>query len=265
MAVSELKELYFSQSSLAIFQSCQKKFYYRYLAGLYWPAEWGMNEEIRQDLKLGQQFHLLAQRYYQPTLEETTLVSKQPLQAWLNRLKRFCPAVDIIAAEQELRLREAEFKLLAKYDLIKYDSSQARIIIYDWKTDKKDFKQKDIKSSMQTRFYLYLMVKAGYKYFAQDYKLETMPCLIYWNPRYPGQPVSLKYDKKSFEQDQTFFEELLKEILTSSEFPLTEDINKCRFCEYRPICRGKRSEDIEVFEEDLDLNLDWESVEEFEF
>ncbi len=265
MAVNNLKDLYFSQSALSIFNNCRRRFRYRYLDGLYWPAEWGMNEEVKNDLKQGKQFHLLAERYYSQTLGETVLSSNQLLQAWVNRLKTFCSADNVVSAEQELRYQKENLKLLAKYDLLKYDSSNNKFIIFDWKTDKKSLYEKDIESSMQSRFYLYLLFEAGYNYFASDYELKKMPKLIYWNPRYPDQVIKIDYSKDDFDKDKSYFKKLINEILNEEEFSLTDDLNKCRFCEYRPICRGKKTERKEIVEEDLDLNLDWEAVEEIEF
>jgi len=265
MAVNNLNDLYFSQSALSIFNNCRRKFRYRYLDGLYWPAEWGMKEEVKKDLKQGRLFHLLAERYYSQTLGETVLSSNQLLQSWLNRLKSFCSAKNTVSAEQELRFKEGYLKLLAKYDLLKYNKVHKKFVIYDWKTDKKNLYDKDIENSMQSRFYLYLLYEAGYEYFSTDYELEQMPALIYWNPRYPEQKIQIKYSQKNFKSDKTFFKELISEILHESEFPLTDDLNKCRFCEYRPICRGEKTESRELIEEDLDLNLDWEAVEEIEF
>jgi CRISPR/Cas system-associated exonuclease Cas4 (RecB family) len=265
MAVNSLKDLYFSQSALSIFNNCRRRFHYRYLDGLYWPAEWGMKEEVKKDLKQGRQFHLLAERYYSHSLGQTTLESADLLAAWFNRLKSFLAPENVVAAEQELRYRQDDLKLLAKYDLLKYNPEEAKFIIYDWKTDKKSLYQKDVESSMQSRFYLYLLYEAGYDYFAADYKLKTMPELIYWNPRYQEQSVRINYSKTDFEQDKEYFKQLITEILNEKEFPLTDDLNKCRFCEYRPICRDKKTEVREVIEDDLDLKLDWEAVEELEF
>lgn len=265
MAVNNLKDLYFSQSALSIFDNCRRRFRYRYLDGLYWPAEWGMNEEVKNDLKQGSQFHLLAERYYSRTLGETVLNSNLLLQSWLNRLKKFCIAENIVSAEQELRFQENSLKLLAKYDLLKYNNGEKKFIIFDWKTDKKSLYEKDIENSMQSRFYLYLLYEAGYDYFSADYELKKMPELIYWNPRYPEQSIQIKYSKNDFNRDRDYFNKLIAEILNESEFPLTDDLNKCRFCEYRPICRGEKTESRELIEEDLNLNLDWEAVEEIEF
>lgn len=121
MAANNLAALYFSQSALSIFNDCRRRFRYRYLDGLYWPAEWGMNEEVKKDLKQGSQFHLLAERYYSQTLGQTVLNSKPLLQSWLNRLRKFSEAKNVVSAEQELRLQVGNLKLLAKYDLLKYN------------------------------------------------------------------------------------------------------------------------------------------------
>lgn len=265
MAADSLKKLFFSQSALAIFNKCQRRFRYRYLDGLYWPAEWGMNEEIKRDLEQGRKFHLLAERYYSRTLAETSINLTDQLQAWLNRLIRFTAAKNVVSAEQELRLQEDNLKMLAKYDLLKYKPAEKRFIIYDWKTDKKSLKEKKMQRSMQSRFYLYLLFKAGYNYFQKEYNLKNPPRLIYWNPRYPKEKVIIDYDQLKFKADHKYFTELIVEIMEEENFELTEDLNKCRFCEYRPICRAKKTEMQEVVEEDLELNLNWESIEELEF
>jgi CRISPR/Cas system-associated exonuclease Cas4 (RecB family) len=265
MAVNNLNELYLSQSALSIFNNCRRRFRYRYLDGLYWPAEWGMNEEVKDDLKQGRQFHLLAERYYSQTLGETVLSSNELLQSWLNRLKSFARAENVVSAEQELRYQKDNLKLLAKYDLLKYNKSLKKFIIFDWKTDKKSLYEKDIENSMQSRFYLYLLFETGYDYFAAEYELENMPELIYWNPRYPKQKIRIEYNNEEFKKDKSYFKKLINKILNEDKFPLTEELNKCQFCEYRPICRGEKTEEKEIIEDDLDLNLDWESVEEIEF
>ena len=108
MAVNNLKDLYFSQSALSIFDNCRRRFRYRYLDGLYWPAEWGMNEEVKADLKQGSQFHLLAERYYSLNLGETGLSSNPLLQSWLNRLKKFSTAENLIAKADELFQKDTE-------------------------------------------------------------------------------------------------------------------------------------------------------------
>ncbi|MCC3145003.1 PD-(D/E)XK nuclease family protein [Halanaerobium sp. Z-7514] len=266
MTARNLSDLYFSQSALAIFNKCRRKFRYRYLDGLYWPSEWGMKEEFKEDIERGRKFHLLAERYYNKSIADTVLKDNDQLQAWFMRLKKYCPFNEnIIAAEQEIRFKEKELKFLAKYDLLAYNSNNKSISIYDWKTDQKSLYQKDIKNSIQSRFYLYLMFEAGYQYFADSYDLEGMPKLIYWNPRYPKEEISINYDQAKYQRDSDFFKALLEAILAEEEFALTEDLNLCRFCEYRPICRSKKPEGRELVEEDLDLDLDWEVVEEMEF
>lgn len=265
MALDKLKDLFFSQSALAIFNKCRRRFRYRYLDGLYWPAEWGMNDEVKADLEQGRQFHLLAERYYGQSLGQTDLSSNERLQAWLNRLKKFAQAKNVVSAEQELRLQQDNLKLLAKYDLLKYDSKGKRFLIFDWKTDRKQLAKKNLAASMQSRFYLYLLYGAGYDYFKSEFKLKNFPRLIYWNPRYPKQEKVINYDLDKFNKDQKYFKELISEILAEEEFELTDDLNKCRFCEYRPICRAKKTEIQEVIEEDLELDLNWESIEELEF
>src|SRR6056297_1234832 len=160
MGSKTLGELYFSQSALAIFNKCRRRFRYRYLDRLYWPAEWGMDDKIKEDLEKGRLFHLLAERYYSNNLGAIFLKENNLLQAWLNRLKNFCPAdQNVISAEQELRYQNKGINFLAKYDLLKYNNNHKNFNIYDWKTDKKSLLSKELENSMQTRFYLYLITE----------------------------------------------------------------------------------------------------------
>jgi len=266
MIFKKLDDLYFSQSSLSIFQKCRRRFRYRYLDGLYWPSEWGMNEKLKEDLQQGRLFHLLAERYYSSALGSTVLEKNSKLKAWLNRLKKIFPADDaVISAEQELRFRNGNLRLLAKYDLLKYDKKSNEYLIFDWKTDKKSLYSKELDDSIQSRFYLYLMAEAGREYFDYHSREFSMPKLIYWNPRYPNQKAAVKYSEIDLKRDRNFFENLIEEIYSEEDFALTDDLNLCRYCEYRPICRGKKQEGQDLIEEDLELDLDWGAVEEMEF
>lgn len=266
MTDNKLQDLYFSQSALEIFQKCRRRFQYRYIDGLYWPAKWGIDAEIEKELEKGRKFHLLAERYYIDGSIQNQIVEDQELNAWLQRLRRFLPYSQyIISSEQELRYKEKQFKFLAKYDLLHYNKEKKLIELYDWKTDKKSLLKKDLENSTQSRFYLYLFKLAGQRYYSDKYDIEKNPVLIYWNPRFAEEKKIINYTDEDFSNDSSYFESLVERILTEGEFPMTENLDICRYCEYRPICRGKKTEKREIFEEDLDMDMNWEEIEELEF
>src|SRR6056297_1016627 len=266
MSDNKLHDLYFSQSALDIFQKCRKRFQYRYIDGLYWPAKWGIDAEIEKELEKGRKFHLLAERYYLDGSIQDQIVEDPELNAWLKRLKSFLPYSQyVISSEQELRYRHKKFKFLAKYDLLYYNKEKKLIELYDWKTDKKSLLEKELENSTQSRFYLYLFKKAGQKYYSDKFDIQNNPDLIFWNPRFPEEKKIINYSDEDFSKDSIYFEDLVGKILMEDEFPMTNNFNICRYCEYRPICRGKQTEKREIFEEDLDMDLNWEEIEELEF
>ena len=50
-----------------------------------------------------------------------------------------------------------------------------------------------------------------------------------------------------------------------SDFEAVNDDSICLYCEYRSICFNKRPVLVEMEEDDLELDLDWESIEEIGF
>jgi len=270
MLISNLDDLYFSQSALAIYQKCPLKFRYRYLDSLYWPQDWGGNAEQRELIEKGQLFHQLAQRYYArgETIAGELLTGE--LKEWFLELKKFRPfnEEDYFYPEYELRLNKEGLKLMAKFDLLYLDKSTGRLIIYDWKTNKRPFSKKsDFENNMQTIVYLYVLQEGVLDYFSFTEKEITGLKLVYWNPRFPGDIKGVNYSQERFSKDRVLLADIINEIkaLEHDEFRGIDDDKTCRYCEYRPICYGKNPELLEIEEEDLELELDWEAIDEIEF
>ena len=269
MKIKNLNELYFSQLALKVYDSCPLKFKKRYLDGLYWPADWSGNYSQKEIVKKGRNFHLLAQRYYDrgETIKKDYI--SEELLKWFNELKKFRPYnnIDKFLPEHELRINKEKIKLVAKYDLLYIDKKNKRLIIYDWKTNKKRFIRDKLKSNLQTKVYLYVLAEAGlFYYFAENFDLNKMS-IIYWNPRYPKQNVKINYSRKNYKKDKKFLKDKIEEIknLKYNEFFKTDNKKTCKFCEYRPICLGKKAESIEVEDDDINLEIDWDNIDEISF
>ncbi|QTL97551.1 PD-(D/E)XK nuclease family protein [Iocasia frigidifontis] len=270
MLSTNLKQLYFSQSALAIYEKCPLKFRRRYRDGLFWPQDWGGDLEQREVIETGKLFHRLAQRYYARGEELTAELLTVDLKDWFKRLREFRSynQRDDFYPEQELRINRDGIKLVAKFDLLYLDKTANRFIIYDWKTNKRPFSEEDkFNNNLQSIVYLYVLTKAGNQYFPGSNLQPADISLLYWNPRFPKNIKTVDYNRRKFAEDEEFLTKKITEIknLNYADFKAINDEKICKHCEYRPICFGKKPELIVLEEDDLDLELDWEIIEEIQF
>ena len=269
MKINNLDELFFSQLSLKVYENCPLKFRRRYIDGLYWPADWSDNYAQKEIVEKGKNFHLIAQRYYKRGDNIQSDKISENLYNWFKELKTFRPynKTDEFYPEHELRINKNDIKLVAKYDLLYLDKKSNKIIIYDWKTNKKRFNKNKLIKNLQTKVYLYVLAQVGkYYYFDENIDLEKIS-IIYWNPRFPKQAAKINYNEEKFKKDREFLRNKINEIknLKYNDFKKTENEKVCKFCEYRPICTGKKAESIKVEDDDIDLEIDWDNVDEISF
>lgn len=268
MLVKDLNELYFSQSALTAYKNCPLKFKRRYLDGLYWPSDWGGDEEQKRVVEQGKLFHLLAQRYYSSgEIPPNKEIIPENVKEWFEELKKFRPYHEqaTFLPEHEIRVNDSGIKLVAKYDLLYIDNDD-RLIIYDWKTNKTRPLTTYYLKHLQTIIYRYVLVKSGGAYSNRGSIHPGQVTMIYWNPRYPSYQEPLVYSQRQFEKDEKMITRLINEIkgLEKDEFLATGE-KACKYCEYRPICHGERAVQVEIDEEDMDFDLDWEAVDEIQF
>ncbi|MCK8827364.1 PD-(D/E)XK nuclease family protein [Natroniella acetigena] len=263
---AKLKELYFSKSALATYEQCPLRFRRRYLDGLYWGRDWGMEQEERTVIEQGILFHDLANRYYRQgkMLVDKELLTDQMVE-WLESLINYRPYLEggTFLPEQEFRINQAGLRILAKFDLL-YITPEGKAIIYEWKTSPKPTKQLYRRKAIQTKVYRYVLCKAGGSYSPTGcWKPEDIQ-MIYWNPRFKKEQV-ISYTEEQFKDDQELLISKIKQIEETKEFIATSDQEICARCEYSPVCHGEPAIELEVEEEDLDLDFDWESIDQFQF
>jgi len=249
-----LEKLWFSQASLSAWLSCPLKFKYRYIDGLYWPMAVG--GVVSEHIELGRKFHLLAQRYFSDGSIVIPPGEDALLSQWIARLKEYLPRNSAyrFLPEYELRTARDATRLLAKYDLLVV--REKGITIYDWKTDDKG-PRKTITSSAQTRLYLYLLSSVSEHFDFTPSELQ----MVYWNPRFSKEPLSISYSQQQREKDGQWLRKLIVEIQSTAAFPATGNESNCRFCEYRPVCHGQGLEETMV--DNLDLEeVDWDQIQE---
>lgn len=261
------QERHLSAAALGTYSVCPLRFKYRYVDNLYWSRLWGSRPEERKALEKGQNFHLMARRYYagvDPALVADP-VEQRDLDGWMHLLQGFLPRTfdPAFYPELELRLNRPDLKLVAKFDLVVVDPD-GRATIFDWKTEKKLPNRSYLLKSMQTRVYRYMLCAAGGQYSPKGQFRPEDVSMIYWHPLHPHKWERLAYSEAQFHKDEAFLQESVARILRTQpeNFPPTPDEGVCRRCEYQMICHGRRSEevDLEAEEELLDASLSWEDL-----
>ena len=268
----------FSQGSLQAYEDCPRLFQLRYLQRVPWPApEVEPSLENERTLLLGSAFHKMVQQFLVgiPMERLERLSHHDPeLTKWWTNFVNHRPQLDGYTKHHEVSLSTqlGDFRLLAKFDLLLFD--EKKIIIYDWKTNRKLIKQEWLIKKLQSRVYPFVLIKGGAhmnKGAAIDPEMVEM---VYWFSNHPTSPVQIPYSSKKFQADGEFIQGLISEIrsMVGSEFPRTENQKRCQFCIYRSLCnRGVSAGAYEDFEDIFDeiddepIKFDYEQIAEIEF
>lgn len=269
MPLLPLEERQMSALALNTYQICPLRFRYRYVDNLLWSKVRGANPDERKAIDRGQNFHLMARRYY-AGLDPARVadpVEQRELDAWMALLQGFLPRTFDRAfyPELELRLNRPGMRLLAKFDLVAVDPD-GRGIIYDWKTERRFPRRSYLTSSMQTLVYRYMLCAAGGSYSPRGRFRPEDVTMIYWNPLHPHRWERLPYSQAQFDKDGAQLQNLIATILRTprDRFIATTNLKACEHCEYRPICHGRRSDSVDLEEEEslMEATLSWDDLPE---
>lgn len=260
-----------SQSSLQDYTDCPRRFQLRYLERLEYPAietEPALENEKHQ--QEGEYFHRLAQQYLLgiPPEKITPLANTPNLLRWWDHfLAAFPNPTPGHALRPEITLSAplGAYRLLAKYDLIAQQDNT--LMIFDWKTYRRRPRNESLAARMQTRVYRALLVQAGAHLNGGTPIAPEQVGMTYWFAEFPADPAVFRYDAGQYQRDWAALGKLAAEIATATDFPLTDDEQKCAYCPYRSYCnrgiRAGQSEDIEAELELSDITL--EQVQEIAF
>jgi hypothetical protein len=122
-----------------------------------------------------------------------------------------------------------------------------RAMIVDWKTSARRPTGAWLAARLQTRVYRYVLGRAGSQ-LNRGAMLEPEQIeMIYWFAAFPDQPERLPYNRTQYEADGRYLASLIADLAGSGDddFPLTDDVTRCRFCSYRSLCgRGAEAGDM---------------------
>ncbi len=262
-----------SQSSLQDYADCPRRFQLRYLEQLQYPAVESEpaleNEKHQQE---GEYFHRLVQQHLIgiPAEQVGRLANTDNLARWWdNYLHADFPFAGYTKhPEVTLSAPLGPFRLVAKYDLIAVRDGQA--LIYDWKTYRKRPKTEWLAPRWQTRVYRALLGKAGsHLNGGQPIGPEQIQ-MVYWFADFPTEPAVFPYNAGQFQRDWDTLVKLAEEIAASTDFPKTDDHQKCAYCPYRGYCdRGVRAGDAADAEAEMEaeelFDVNFEQIGEIAF
>ena len=280
MALSS--DFQFSQGSLQDYVDCPRRFQLRYVLQLDWPAqEVEPALENEQHMRQGTAFHRLIHRHALgiPAENLSRTVQEPDLRRWWHNYLAYRPAglPETRFPESVLSAPMGEHRLLAKYDLIAVDAGQ-RAVIVDWKTSRKRTKRKYLVERLQTKVYPYLLVRAGAHLNGGRPIAPEQVEMTYWFADYPEDPAHFAYDIAQYETDGAYLTSLVEEIagLGDTDFPLTTQERRCKFCLYRSLCqRGVRAgtldEALDAIDDEadvgdtFDIDIDFEQIAEIAY
>jgi hypothetical protein len=260
----------FSQNNLQDFVDCPRRFQLKYLLHTSWPAPISEPvEEQEQLIQLGSRFHRMVQQYQLGIPEEkiSRWVDDPDLIAWWNAFLTHPPEKlpNRRLAESYLSMPFEGYRLAAKFDLLAM-SEKGQLVIVDWKTSQKTPRPDFLHKRVQSIVYPFLIMNTGCALNEYQPVDPLNVQMIYWFPAFPEKSITLTFDQSWKETTRRQLSQLVQEIsqMQSEIFPLTSNIEKCKFCHFRSLCErgisaGKVDENDEEIESDdiaLDFNFD---------
>lgn len=268
----------FSQNNLQDFSDCHRRFWYKYVQKLSWPAlEAEPAIENERFMRAGSAFHQLVHQYMIgiPTEKiEAVIADDKLLPKWWQNFIHNIPfdENETLFPEQMIMTRLGDKLVVAKYDLI-VQHQDGQVTIYDWKTSKRHPGRERLAARMQTKVYPFVLANSANKLSPEQPISPDNIEMIYWFANHPADPEVFKYSQAQFDKDQAELGGLLDEIAGregEDAYPLTLNLNHCKFCRYRSLCdRGVEAGDLEeiaFFDEPADeFDIDFNETAPIEY
>lgn len=245
---------FYTQYSLSTFDNCPLKFKKRYLENLKWNSI--PEPDIKKRLETGNDFHLLAYRYFMDIEQGLDAVSEE-LGTWLDNLKKnFKIRQDYIyLPEHKLRMSHASLKLEANFDLLIVKENS--IEIWDWKTHGNNIGNNKINTSinlgesLQTIVYLFVLKELSSLVAGKELECERIT-MYYWQPNPPRIQVGINYSEQLHEQFRHILEGKINKISKCDYNNFDKELYRkhCKFCEFNWCCNSESVDFNEVKEMD---------------
>lgn len=258
------KPLQLSRYSLVTFLICRRRFQLQFLDHLAWPDS-VPDPKQSASFELGQNFHLLLERFFSGLPVEEEFIPEHQLRKWWRRFQEDGPELPLGQRLPELRLTvpAGAHYLTGRFDLLVIDHSQQRpkAHIFDWKTSR-PHQLSELETDWQTRLYLAMIAESGRALIQDGPALSPDDVtLTYWFTSDPANPQRIIYSQNQHDQNWAEILNIISDIdacLEENAWPLTANWTHCRYCPYQAYCgrweAGK--EEIILLEEPADYGFD---------
>ncbi|GIK27424.1 MAG: hypothetical protein BroJett007_05620 [Chloroflexota bacterium] len=226
-----------SQSAMRDFLTCRYLYLLKHRRGLE-PAVGGVVEGSNRQLaaRRGQQFHRAVQQYLSGLASDSvrSMIKDDTVRAWFEKFVKYGMSgiPDRRSVETWATAPLAERVLIARYDLLAWDSE--RLVICDWKTGSRPIEDPD--TQIQTMVYRYVAACSGQAVTGTAYLPEQIE-IRYWYVRDDDPANQIAYSQQQFKRDEVRLRELIAEIAACNAFPKTDDVDVCKTCLFRAVCR----------------------------
>jgi CRISPR/Cas system-associated exonuclease Cas4 (RecB family) len=257
--------LQLSQSALASFHRCARRFYLRFVRRLEWPAPLtGSEQEWERSLQRGEQLHLFIEQSALGMDVEAMVreAGDEQLSRWWDSVVEYPPPQPDgeVYTELELMVPLGDYRLVARFDRLIVNQGDGKTLLHivDWKTGTAQEASR-LARSWQTTIYQFVAIEASASLTMDGSRvLPENVGFTYWQAEAPQAPVGLDYDEAEHETAGLRIAAAIEQIeqrLAGGEdgFERTTDLDACRHCPYRSYCeRGREAPP------DVDLDEDFE-------
>ncbi len=226
-----MKNMLLNHDCLNTWQTCPKKYYYKYIKEIKFP-------EFHNDYELGKSVHALID-YYLRGLEIKHLLKeadKEIISRWNIIKKEPILNKKIIKTELGLNtpIKNTPYWLTGRIDAVFYDEEENKYIIADWKTGK--YIAKNIHVNFQHKIYLYAFYQSR-RDLGLDFKPKNL-IFKYFNI-FPDslEITEIDFSKEKLLEYEQNFVNIAKNIEKTVCFQYTGNCTS-KICEYKKICNN---------------------------
>ncbi|MBU3127714.1 PD-(D/E)XK nuclease family protein [Clostridium tagluense] len=232
--IRKLNYVYYSQNLLNTFDKCPFKFKIKYLDNIRWKKDSISDEDYYENMNMGLDFHLTAQRYFS-NIPVVINDSNTELLHFTNSLREKFTILDenIYLPEYEIKMRKDNIRIQAKYDLIIIKPNN-KIEIWDWKTENRKLDYKEVNKRMQAIVYMYILGERSLEIFDRDICLEDIS-MKFWQPQFKEDIITINYSESKHKINEEKIMQLTRR-LDNYDFSLDFNIElyskQCKYCEF---------------------------------
>lgn len=271
------EEFVFSANNLQDYVDCPRRFELKYILHQSWPAVISKPvQALEEKTEMGTRFHRLAHQYLEGIPPDLLLEAAldQKVSSWFSRFIDFLRSFKNKAFISEFSVVSVleNFRLMAVIDFIAITQDES-VIITDWKTTEIEPELEFYEGKIQTLLYPVIVFETLHSIFPLSDRIPPENVsLLYWFPAFPEKSLNFAFSDEIYSSHKNYLSSIIREIsqLHQGAFRKTEDLKRCKFCQYRSLCErgidaGNMDNIAETELEGLIENLSFDESEEISY